>query len=132
MSDDGTFDHRREKKGIMKTSVFDKLRKAEDSPAWNRASANVILDKNQQGAATMVGKILVKHPKDGMGPLEVFLWDWTNIQTNRGVQEGRASGCGYDKLSAAMADMKFGSITIQENDWLGSIVKAGYQVRQVL
>ena len=68
------------------------LGKIENGLAWDRASAYVILAPDRRSW----GKIKIARPKDGMGPLHVFLWDTQGT----GLQHGKASGCGYDKLAA--------------------------------
>lgn len=112
-------------------AVYEELRKAEHSPAWNRASAYVILKGGKE-----VGRIKVKHPKDGMGPLVSFLWDWTGPESidKLGIQRGSASGCGYDKLAAAMEGFKFGAITFKDHptDWKMQLREAGYTLIQAL
>ena len=78
----------------------------EDSPALNRAGAYIVLDA--QNGNKVAGKILVAYPKDGAGVLRAALWDWTPAES-RDVQNGRATGYGYDKLSAAIDGMTFGT-----------------------
>lgn len=109
---------------MAKISVYDRLKKAEASPAWNRAGAYVILKDGQD-----VGRIKCKYPLDGMGQLDVFLWDWT-AQEPRNIQHGWARGCGYDKLSAALDGLQFGEIVFKENptDWRDQLRKAGYNL----
>lgn len=113
----------------MKTSAIDRLRKAEQSPAWNRAGAYAIMR-----GAEYVGKILVKHPVDGMGPLEVFLWDWSDSNKPHEIQRGTASGCGYDKLAAALHGLTFAGITFDDHPhhWELSLKDAGFVVINVL
>lgn len=114
---------------MSKTSVYDKLRVAEESPAWNRVSAFIIMK-----GAERVGQIKCKYPADGMGRLQVFLWDWTNVDANRGIQYGYASGCGYDKLAAAVDGLKFGELTFSDHptDWKEQLRKAGYNLLQAI
>lgn len=115
----------------MKTSIYDKLRAAEHSPAWDRASAYVIMH-----GADRAGQIKVKHPKDGMGPLEVFLWDWTSSGSidDRGIQYGKASGMGYDKLAAALEGLKFGELIFKDHptDWKHQLEEGGFTLFQAL
>ena len=80
----------------------------EKTPAFQRAGVYVILDAQEGKINTMSGKLLVAYPKDGAGILRASLWDFTPIN-GRDVQNGRATGYGYDKLSAAIDGMKFGS-----------------------
>lgn len=118
----------------MKT-VYERLTAAEQSPAWDRARAYAIMK-----GAEYAGKILCKYPVDGMGPLEVFLWDWTNDPSNVGpngvreIQRGRASGCGYDKLAAALEGLKFGPLVFSDHptDWKHQLREAGFELLNVL
>lgn len=114
-----------------RVDVYERLRKAEESPAWNRASAYVIMR-----GAEYVGKILCKHPHDGMGPLELFLWDWTgeNSINKLGIQRARITGCGFDKLAAGMDGLIFGGIELKDHptDWKTQLRDAGYTLLSVL
>lgn len=79
----------------------------EDTPALNRAGAYVIVDLHPSDPRNPIaGKILFAYPKDGAGILRASMWDFTNYE--REVQNGRATGYGYDKKSAAISGMKFG------------------------
>lgn len=115
----------------MKTSVYEKLKEAERSPAWERAGAYAIMR-----GADYAGKILCKYPKDGMGPLTVFLWDWTGeeVEGAREIQIGRASGCGYDKLAAALDGLKFGKLVLGDHpkEWKNQLHEAGFTLLNVL
>jgi hypothetical protein len=110
------------------------LQAAEKSPAWNRVSAYVIIDKfGVNSDCNRFGKIKVIHPADGMGSLKVFVWDCTGSD----LQMGTASGCGYDKLSAAMVDMKFDDITFTDHgslsgNWQTQLRAAGYTIVQAI
>lgn len=114
-----------------KSSVYEKLRRAEQSPAWNRASAYVIMK-----GAEYVGKILCKHPLDGMGPLEIFLWDWTSSDSIQrlGIQMARVTGCGFDKLAAGMDGLEFGGIKLKDHptNWKDQLREAGYNLINVI
>lgn len=83
----------------------------------------------------MSGKILVKHSKDGAGPLEVFLWDWSDFKGRvPDIQYGRASGYGYDKLAAALSGLQFSGVTLQDHPkgWKESLKDAGYEYQQLI
>lgn len=110
----------------MKKTVYEKLKDAEQSPAWNRAGAWVITNKETK---EYVGKVMFKFPKDGAGRLEAFMWDWT-AKESRPIQHGTASGYGYDKKTAALGGMKFGNIKLigQGKEWDGQLRDAGYDV----
>ena len=115
---------------MSKTSVYERLRAAEASPAWNRASAYVIMK-----GAHYAGKILCKHPVDGMGPLEVFLWDWSSEKGEvPPIQHASVRGCGFDKLAAGMDGLKFGGIELKDHptDWKKQLRDAGFEVLSVL
>lgn len=112
-----------------KIDVYEKLRNAEKSPAWNRASAYVIMK-----GAEYAGKILCKHPLDGMGPLEVFLWDWSDNGPVPPIQYARVTGCGFDKLAAGMDGLKFAGIELKDHpiDWKQQLREAGFKILSVL
>lgn len=111
------------------TNVIERLSKAEQSPAWNRASAYVILKEGKE-----VGRLKCKWPADGMGPVEVFLWDWTNPEHTPDIQRGTAKGCGYDKLAAAVDGLCFGGMkfTDHPHDWRSTLETNGYTVIHAL
>ena len=102
------------------------LRKVEDGPAWDRASAYVILSPDHKS----YGKIKIARPLDGMGPLHVFVWDCKGT----GLQYGKASGCGYDKLAAALDGLTFDGIKLQDHPlgWESQLREAGYEIIQAL
>jgi hypothetical protein len=115
------------------------LQAAEKSPAWNRVSAYVIIrpmalydtsDKHASNLCYNHGKIKVIHPADGMGSLKVFVWDCSG----NGIQMGAASGCGYDKMSAAMVNIKFDNIEFTDHpkNWEMQLREAGYTVIQAI
>ena len=70
----------------------------EKRPGLVRAGAYVIVDMEDRkgGLNGIAGKILFLYRKDGAGILYVNMWDFVG---NRDVQEGKASGFGYDKES---------------------------------
>ena len=80
----------------------------EKRPGLVRAGAYVIVDMEDRKAGLngIAGKILFLYPKDGAGILYVNMWDFVG---NRDVQEGKASGFGYDKESTAISGMRFGA-----------------------
>lgn len=54
----------------------------------------------------IVGKIITN--KADTGGVTVALWDWSNPESTREVQQGHAGGAGYDKMAAAIFGMAFG------------------------
>jgi hypothetical protein len=102
------------------------LRKAEQG-AFSRVRAYVILPQTFMGH---YGKIKVSYPADGMGKVHVWFWD---CQGNN-LQYGNASGCGYDKLSAALQGLKFDDIVFTDHpvNWEMQLRNAGYTVIQAV
>lgn len=99
------------------------LRTAENV-AWGRAAAYIILKDGK-----FEGKIKVAYPKDGAGILRVFLWDFENE-----LQIGSAGGFGYDKLSAALAGLKFKALVLTDHpeNWERQLRAAGYEIIQAM
>lgn len=110
----------------MKIDNVSRLQKVEAGPAWDRARAYIVLSPNKKSW----GKIKVAYPKDGMGPLQVFFWDCKGT----GLQYGRASGCGYDKLAAAMEGLTWDGIALKDHPigWESQLRDAGYEVIQAI
>ena len=106
--------------------AVDARKRVEDGLAWRRASAYIILHPDKKGH----GVIRVAHAKDGMGTTHVFLWDMDGSN----IQHGTASGCGYDKVSAAINGMTFNGIKLEDHprNWKVALDKAGYQIIQAL
>ena len=78
----------------------------ETRPAFQHAGVYVIHDKNTGAYA---GKILIAWPKSaGDGILYAAMWDFTP-EKSRDVQNGRATGGGYNKESASLDGMTFGT-----------------------
>lgn len=80
----------------------------------------------------MVGKILVLYPSDGAGKLKVNLYDWTGNHSE--VYYGWVSGCGYDKLSAALEGLSFGDNVFKYKGWdyAHQLREWGYEVFTLL
>src|SRR5271157_1905018 len=79
----------------------------ERRPGLVRAGAYVIVDleDRKSGVSGVVGKILFSYPKDDAGVLYASMY----FTGNYGVQDGKASGFGYDKESTAINGMRFGA-----------------------
>ena len=78
----------------------------ETRPAFQHAGVYVIHDKT---TGKYAGKILFAWPKSaGDGILYAALWDFTP-EKSRDVQNGHAAGGGYNKESAALDGMMFGT-----------------------
>lgn len=102
-------------------------RKAENGKAWARAGAYVIFHKTD---SSRWGKLKIARPADGMGPLQVFVW---GPDADEGLQYGRAAGCGYNKLSAALDGLTFGGIKLDDSKgWETQLRNAGFEVVQAL
>jgi hypothetical protein len=110
---------------MLKSSVYDKLKKAEHG-AFARVSAFTIYR-----GSDFVGKILVKHPKDGAGRLEVFVWDWTDKENVPNIQHGSATGFGYDKVAGALEGLTFAGKE-WGSDWEGDLLKGGFQLNRIV
>ena len=100
-------------------------RKVEDGPAWKRAAAYIIVNNAD---AERWGKLKVAYPADGMGPLKAFLW----CADEGGIQYGYASGCGYNKLAAALDGMVFAGITLKDGTWETQLREGGWRVIQAI
>jgi hypothetical protein len=81
-----------------------------------------------------VGKINVKYPSDGAGRLRVFVWDWSDSAKPCNIQQGTASGYGYDKLDSALEDCTFGGETIGQGNgtWEHRMRERGFTVIQAI
>ena len=81
------------------------VKNIEERPAFQYAGVYVIHEK---ATGKYAGKILFAWPKSaGDGILYASMWDFTQ-KHSRDVQNGRATGGGYDKESAALDGMIFG------------------------
>ena len=101
-------------------------RRVEDGPAWKRVAAYVVLSpapRHEKG----YGIIRCAYPKDGMGPLHVFIWDTKGGE----IQYRSVRGCGYNKLDAAMDGAMWDGVKIGGN-WKAELYKRGYEVIQAL
>lgn len=113
-----------------KSASWEQVRKITESPAFNRVGAYVII--NPKG--DICGTIKILYPADGAGTMKVVLHEH-----GYGPQIGRASGYGYDKLSAALEGMVFGQslpepITLMDHphNWERQLQDAGYRVYGVV
>lgn len=79
-----------------------------DTKAGKAISAYLIFDKRGE----LVGKIQA-HYSDG-GTCWVQLWDWTNDERFQ-IQNGKATGYGYDKFTAAISGMTFAGFTLADH-----------------
>lgn len=111
------------------------------SAAARRISVYAILmpAKDMTVGKKMAGKVLVHYPADGMGRLTVNLYDWSNSAGISEVGYGSASGCGYDKITAAMAGLKFADHVLEDHGghnsiggWSHQIAALGYDVYQLI
>lgn len=109
----------------MKAVTWEQVRKITESPAFNRVGAYVII--NPKG--DICGTIKILYPADGAGTLKVVLHEH-----GYDPQIGKASGFGYDKLSAALQGMEFNGITLTDHphNWERQLQDAGYRVYGVV
>lgn len=108
----------------MKKDTFaswEQVRKITESPAFNRVGAKVIINP----AGDICGTIKILYPADGVGTLKVVLHEH-----GYNAQIGKASGYGYDKLSAALQGLTFAGITLTDHphNWETQLKEAGYRV----
>lgn len=83
------------------TSIYDQY-----DAAFQRVSAYVVLN-----GADHVATVALKFPRDGAGRLWAYV-HWHGVEMARGF----ASGCGYDKRSAAVANAARKAIEAHKND----------------
>ncbi len=105
------------------------MKKVEEMAATKRAGVKVITKHG-----FIVGKIIIAYPQDGAGTVHVNLWDWSDEQDIQKVQYGKASGYGYDKVSAALAGMKFAGVklTAHPHNYEWCLRDRGFEVLTLL
>jgi hypothetical protein len=104
-------------------------------------SAYIVLDK----AGEHVGTIRFSYPRDGMGKLQCLAADWVAERPRKADGEadftnwtpwqyGWASGCGYDKRTAAIGGMTIGTVTFADQgyDFSHQLREAGYRIIQAI
>lgn len=113
-----------------KSASWEQVRKITESPAFNRVGAYVII--NPKG--DICGTIKVLYPADGAGTMKVVLHEHGYTP-----QIGKASGYGYDKLSAALQGMIWGqglpepiTLTDHPHNWERQLQDLSYQVYGVV
>lgn len=107
---------------MPKKEPYEYLQELENS-AWSRAESFIIIDP-KNSPLSKHGKIKVAYPAKGEGKLQAFVWDILGHPVQRGV----ARGYGYDKLSSALAGLKFDTITFTDHptNWDTRLRGAGY------
>lgn len=101
----------------------------------------VVIDQ----AGEHIGTVRFSYPRDGMGRLQALAANWKaeRPKDDKGEpdftnwtpwQYGWASGCGYDKATAALGGMTIGTVTLQDQgkDWSNQLRDAGYRVLQAV
>ena len=86
------------------------------------------------------GRIVVSYPQDGMGRLNVIAWLPGENGSDVIQHAGSASGCGYDKATAAMGGAEFydmkqcemSRLIDQGHDFRHQLEAAGYHVIQAV
>ena len=114
----------------VKFASWEQARKITESAAFNRVGGKVIINQ----AGDICGTIKILYPADGAGILKVVLHEH-----GYGPQIGRASGYGYDKLSAALQGLVFGMslptpiiLADHPHNWERQLQDAGYRVYGVV
>ena len=69
------------------------------------------------GKIAVIARLTWSLPKDGMGPLRVAVWSWgpDGGAACDGPQVGSASGCGYDKETAALTGLTIGGVELGDH-----------------
>lgn len=93
------------------------MRYVSDTKAGKSISAYLIFDNKGK----LAGKINA-HFSDA-GVCWVQLWDWTNEHKRTDIQDGKASGYGYDKFTAALSGMTFAGRTIADHSDTSELTK---------
>lgn len=104
--------------------------KAEQT-AWSRASAYLVFR-----GADLVGRIRFAHPKDGAGPLKVFVTDLSTCGETAHTDPmlsrfySWAAGYGYDKHGACMSGCAFWGVTVKDagHSWERQLENAGLTI----
>lgn len=104
-------------------------------------AAWIILDK----AGEHIGTVRISYPRDGIGRLQLLAANWAaerprdkdgqaDFSNWTPWQYGWASGCGYDKGTAAASGMTIGAVKIQDigTYWHDQLRDAGYRVIQAV
>ena len=107
--------------------------------ATKRVESFIIIPVDERPEYRTTGKVLVSYPASGAGWLRVIAWLPTSpvySAQNRSMHTGKALGCDYSQLEAAMAgarifDRTLGEFaTIRDCDilWRYQVEKMGYIV----
>ena len=69
------------------------------------------------GQIAVIARIVWALPKDGAGTLRVAVWDWgpDGHGDSGGPQVDSASGCGYDKETAALVGLTIGKVELGDH-----------------
>lgn len=126
------------KKSIKADRIHDALRRLDQKA---NVAGYIVLD----AAGEHVGTVRFSYPRDGMGKLIALVADWTVERPHNAAGEpdfaewtpwqyGWASGCGYDKATAAVGSMTIGTVKFVDQgfNWDHQLRDAGYRVIQAV
>lgn len=117
------------KTGHQQDAILSRIRKAYDN---STLSIYLIMQGDK-----LAGKVIVKHPKDGAGRLEVLATRWLPLDTM--IYTNTSTGYGYDKVQEALTGCDLFGFSIKNHaqdgnrlTWDRQIEEAGFNVIQAL
>lgn len=78
----------------------------------------------------IVAEITTRYPTNGMGNVQVFVYDHTKAGFDSRWSYGAAQDCGYDKQAGALECLTVCGVRLSHN-WKQDLYGAGFDVKQV-